>query len=114
MKKYLHLFLTVTCFLIILTTSCKKDHTDTPPPPVTATFSMKDTIIIQSQYATQFPDIYNKYNGKTYTVNSDNLKLYVREKINDDVVFYFEDLSSGILKPSFHITIKDTVLYLLL
>lgn len=108
MKKCLHLILAVTCISLLLTTSCKKDHAEQPPPPVTATFSMKDTLIIESKYATQFPDIYNKYNGKTYTVNSGNLKLYVLEKINDDVVFYFEDLSSGIQKPSFHITLKDT------
>src|SRR5688572_7501935 len=98
MKNKLYFILPATCFLLMLTASCKKEHTEPTPPPVTSKFSMKDTLIIESKYATQFPDIYNKYNGKTYTVNSENLKLYVREKINNDVVFYFEDLSSGILK----------------
>jgi hypothetical protein len=114
MKINLHLSLPATCFLLILTTSCKKDHTEPPPPAVNATFSMKDTLIIESQYATLAPDIYNKYNGKTYRVNSEKLKLYAHEKINNNVVFYFEDLSSGILIPSAEIIIKNTNFSMLL
>lgn len=41
-------------------------------------------------------------------VNSENLELTCHEKVNDDVVFYCQDLSSGILTSSFSITIKDT------
>jgi hypothetical protein len=108
MKKNSHLFLPATCFLLMLIISCKKDHHTEPPPPVNATFSLKDSLIIESQYATVVPEIYNRYNGKTYMVNSENLKLYCHQKINDDVVFYCEDLSSGILTPSFMIIIKNT------
>ena len=107
MKINLYIFFPASCFLLLLTTSCKKDHVE-PAPPVNATFSMKDTLIIESQYATLVPDIYNKYNGKTYMVNSEKLKFTVQQNINNDVVFYFEDLSSGILMPSFRITIKNT------
>lgn len=107
MKKYLPLFLPATCFLLILS-SCKKDYHPEQPPPVNAKLSLKDSLIIESQYATAAPEIYNRYNGKTYMVNSENLELTCHEKINDDVVFYCRDLSSGILTSSFSITIKDT------
>jgi hypothetical protein len=107
MKRYLHLFLPTTCFLLILS-SCKKDNHPEQAPPVNATFSLKDSLIIESQYVTAAPEIYNRYNGKTYMVNSENLELTCHQKINDDVVFYCKDLSSGILTSSFSITIKDT------
>jgi hypothetical protein len=107
MKKHLYLFLPATCFLLILS-SCKKGYRPEQPPPVDATFSLRDSLIIESQYVTAVPEIYNRYNGKTYMVNSENLELTCHEKVNDDVVFYCKDLSSGILTSSFSITIKDT------
>lgn len=94
------------CFLM-LSVSCKKDQ-KVEAPPAGVSFFMKDSLAIEPQYATLEPHTYNKYNGKTYVVNSEDQTKFVIQTMDDDVMFQFWDHSAGVLVPYFTITIKNT------
>ena len=89
--------------------SCKKSAT-TPVPPATVSFTMKDTLIISSAYASTDPAIYNKYNGNTYAVNSKNKTMIIARKksgTDHDFMLFFQDTSVYTLPPYFEVIIKE-------
>ena len=103
-----------SCYRLILVASisllfsCKKDQLVILPPTSSA-FTLRDTLTINPQYQTgPFSNEYNRYNGKSYNVNSNNKVKFSVQKAENDIQFYFVDSSVANLYPSFSITIKNT------
>lgn len=102
-------FFLSTLGILFAGSSCRKSET-TPAPPATVSFTMKDTLIISSQYASTDPDIFNKYNGKTYSIDSkEKTDIIPRKKpgASQHFMFYFQDASVYELQPSFEVIIKN-------
>src|SRR5882724_10066510 len=99
MTKKLYLF----SLLVLTFCACKKSnlYEEIPTPPETSVFNLNDSLKINSQIASLEPDIYDRYNGKYYTVHSVNKVAFNVRKIGSDILFDFADSSVPKLKPSF-------------
>jgi hypothetical protein len=111
MKKIYTQHALIGCAIAVLfaVSSCKKSAT-TPAPPATVSFTMKDTLIIASAYASTDPAIYNKYNRNIYAVNSKNKTMIIARKksgTDHDFMLFFQDTSVYALPPYFEVIIKD-------
>ena len=96
---------------MILLFSCKKDKNIVPIviPPTTSEFTLRDTLKIEPQYQIgPFADVYNRYNGKLYSVNSSNKVGFYVQKTGSNSEFLFIDSSVANLYPSILITLKNT------
>ena len=102
-------FLLSALGILFAGSSCKKSES-TPAPSATVSFTMKDTLMILSQYASTDPAIFTKYNGKTYSINSkEKTDIITRKKSGTShFMFYFQDASVYELPPSFEVIIKNT------
>jgi hypothetical protein len=105
-----HGFISYAIAVLFAASSCKKSASTPAPPPATVSFTMKDTLIIASGYASTDPAIYNKYNGNTYAVNSKNKTMIIARKksgTDHDFMLFFQDTSVYTLPPYFEVIIKD-------
>jgi hypothetical protein len=94
--------------LLFAASSCRKSATK-QVPPATVSFSMKDTLMIASQYASTDPDIFTKYNGKTYSLSSkDKTIIIARQKSGpaEGFMLFFQDTSVYMMQPYFEVIVK--------
>jgi hypothetical protein len=110
MKKFYtqHILIGYAFTLLFAASSCKKSVT-TSAPPTTVSFSMKDTLMISSQYASTDPDIFTKYNGKSYSLSSkDKTIIIARQKSGpgEGFMLFFQDTSVYIMQPYFEVIVK--------
>jgi hypothetical protein len=104
-----HRLIAYAAALVFAVSACKKSSSPTAPP-ATVSFSMKDTLIVPSAYASTDPAIYNKYNGNTYSVNSKNQTMIIARKksgTDHDFMLFFQDTSVYALPPYFEVIIKN-------
>lgn len=105
--KYLT-FLASALTLLLTTTACEKETNQTPPAPKnpSSSFSLRDSIKIESKFQTQDPAFFQRYNGQTHVVTSTNkLSLQTMEMnystgtgtMETDLAIIFID--SSVLKP---------------
>jgi hypothetical protein len=88
MKKLL-LSTFITLFVI---TSCKKDNTEVIVPASVVSYQITDSMRLSAATMTNFPTIYNNYNGKTYLRQTSKAKASYKME-GSDIIITFEDSS---------------------
>lgn len=91
MKKILSCFSTVVIFLF----SCKKDivdnnNTSTTVPPV-VNYVCIDSMKVDTFIKAHEPDMYEKYKGKIYKVESTNTLLHIKQQNSQILIFIVDD-----------------------
>ena len=99
--------------------SCRRDRDDYTPAPLNPSveFSLRDTLKMDPRYQSLDPELFARYNGKLYSVNSAN-KTSIRTFISSpnanipsnesDLSIVFTDSSVAKLYPSIHIMLLKT------
>lgn len=112
-------FFSITLFLFFAATSCEKEADQPLPVPKnpSSSFSLRDSIKIESRYQTQDPAFFQRYNGQTYVVISTNkLSLQTMEMnyssgagtVETDLAIIFADSSVANVYSTFEIALAKT------
>ncbi|MEO6915476.1 MAG: hypothetical protein ABI151_07280 [Chitinophagaceae bacterium] len=109
-------YFTSIIYLVVVTStillfSCNKGSNSAPAviSPATSEFTLRDTLKIESQYQNgPFSDLYKRYNGKLYSVNSSNKVGFSVQRSGINSVFSFYDSSITNLRPSISIILNNT------
>lgn len=75
---------------IILFTCCTKDPVEVAVPLPTVEYSVNDTMQLSPITIANFPDLYNNYHDKTYSRETNKVKLNYKVE-GTDVLLIFED-----------------------
>lgn len=89
--------------------SCESDPSEPTPVagPTTTEFSMVDSIKVDAYYQSSNPEAYQKYQGKTYQVTSQNKVETFFLQENNDLILYFKEVSTEKEQPWITITLKN-------
>jgi hypothetical protein len=90
--------------------SCDKEQLNVEPGPVETTFSLVDSIKVDSRFQQSDPEFYNRLNGRIYKRNSTNKMEALFTEKDNEVTLYFVDRSDGIADTWFTLTFKNSMI----